>query len=431
MATLKDIRDFVKRNMDYQPTSTDFDKTLNQIINVQYMDIFTAKPYNFSQREVKLQVYKDVAKSATAGGTSSSPTITLSSGEWPTWAEGQVAEMTVGGVTVENEFTYRQNATIGYYQGEFLGSGAATITLKNRYIDLPEDCVDVLNVSRRTNNLTSNNVGQYVAISRYEDEWHNLPLDDTGTPSYWVYTDDYYLDSPRYITATGTTSGSGNGVRTIEVACAFAYRGANTDDYGIRYSGLSAPVTVSLTDTQVLNVQIGNAYSAKGLYKVVCFKSESNGWNNWRILDLGNASALNENYNLRLTELQSNDVQVNYTKFPESGGATKRIRLYLRQEEDYDLSVRYVYRPQQLNEDQDTVEIPSSHAIYAIGYAVLENMAMNTDNDSRAVYYQRKKEQVLQELDSHFLTSIARRYIKDYMSNRRMAPLYTKLTRNP
>ena len=129
--------------------------------------------------------------------------------------------------------------------------------------------------------------------------------------------------------------------------------------------------------------------------------------------------------------MQSNDVQVNYSKFPESGGATKRIRLYLRQSEDYDLSVRYVYRPQQLNEDRDTVEIPSSHAIYAIGYAVLENMAMNTDNDSRAVYYQRKKEQVLEELDSHFLTSIARRYIKDYMSNRRMAPLYTKLTRNP
>ena len=218
MATLKDIRDFVKRNMDYQPTSTDFDKTLNQIINVQYMDIFTAKPYNFSQREVKLQVYKDVAKSATAataGGTADAPTITLSTGTWPTWAEGQVVEMTVGGVTVENEFTYRDSATVGYYKGNYLGTGAATITLKNRYIDLPEDCVDVLNVSRRTNNLTSNNVGQYVAISRYEDEWHNLPLDDTGTPSYWVYTDDYHFDSPRYFTASPYASGSGHGIRTI------------------------------------------------------------------------------------------------------------------------------------------------------------------------------------------------------------------------
>ena len=431
MATLKDIRDFVKRNMDYQPTSTDFDKTLNQIINVQYMDIFTAKPYNFSQREVKLKVYKDVSYSnVAASGTSSAPTLTLSSGTLPTWAEGQIVEVSVTGGTAENEFTYRQSTTIGRYKGEYL-VGTATITFKNRYIDLPEDCVDVLNVSRRTNNLTSNNVGQYVAISRYEDEWHNLPLDDTGTPSYWVYTDDYHLDSPRYFTATGSTSGSGHGVRTVEVACAFAYSGANTDDYGIRYSGLSAPITVSLIDTQILNVQISSDYSEDGLYKVVCFKSESNGWYNWRVLDLDDPTALNKNYNLNLSELQSNDVQVNYNKMPENGGATKRIRLYLRQSEDYDLSVRYVYRPQQLNEDQDTVEIPSSHAIYAIGYAVLENMAMNTDNDSRAVYYQRKKEQVLEELDSHFLTSIARRYIKDYMSNRRMAPLYTKLTRNP
>lgn len=418
--------------MDYQPTSEDFDKTLNQIINVQYMDIFTAKPYNFSQREVKLKVYKDVAKSATAGGTSTSPTITLGTGTWPTWAEGQVAEMTVGGVTVENEFTYRHTTPVGYYKGAFLGAGAATITLKNRYIDLPNDCVDVLNVSRRTNNLTSNNVGQYVAISRYEDEWHNLPLDDTGTPSYWVYTDDYHLDSPRYFAAATSITGSGHGVRTVEMACAFAYRGGNTDDYGIRYSGLSAPVTLSLIDTQHVNIQMPSDFKAEGLYKVVCFKSESNGWYNWRILDLQPATALNVTYTaLTLANLQSNIIQVDYPKMPENGGSTKRIRLYLRQSEDYDLSVRYVYRPQQLNEDRDTIEIPSSHAVYAIGYAVLENMAMNTDNDSRAVYYQKKKEQVLEELDSHFLTSIARRYIKDYMSNRRIAPLYTKLSRTP
>lgn len=431
MATLKDIRDFVKRNLDYTPTSTDFDKTLNQLINVQYMDLFTAKPYNFAQKEAKVKVYKDVTHSnVAAGGTSSAPTLTLSSGTLPTWIEGQIVEISTIGGTAENEITFRQSSTVARYKGQYL-FGTSTITFKNRYIDLPEDCVEILNVSRRSLEITANNTGMYQAISRYEDEWHNLPLDETGEPYYWVYTDDYHLYSPSKFAATGTGTAAGHGIRTVEVACAFAYRGANTDDYGIRYSGLSSPITVSLTDAQKLNVQISSDYSVDGLYKVVCFKSESNAWNNWRILDLDDPTAFNKTYDLTLAELQSNDVQVNYEKAPENGGNTKRIRLYQRQDEDYELSIRYVYRPQSMNEDQDTVEIPSSHAVYAIGYAVLENMAMNTDNDQRSVYYQKKKEQALDELDSHFLTSQARRYVKSYMSNKRMPPIYTKLTRTP
>ena len=433
MATLKDIRDFVKRNLDYTPTSTDFDKTLNQLINVQYMDLFTAKPYNFAQKEAKVKVYKDIeTTNASINLVTKLITVPGASEDFPTWCEGQVASVNHGTLEEEIELTYRVDADNAYYKGDLTSvAGTKTITIKNRYIDLPEDCVEVLNVSRRSLEITANNTGMYQAISRYQEEWHNLPLDETGEPYYWVYHDEAHIEAPRFLTVAATVSGAGHGVRTLQISGAFVYRGANSDDYGKRYSGVSPETTITLADNQILQVSFTGNYSAEGFYKTVYFRNEENGWYNTRILDLKVPTTFTATYPLELSELQSNDVQVNYAKPPENGGNTKRIRLYQRQDEDYELSVRYVYRPKNMNEDQDTVEIPSSHAIYAIGYAVLENMAMNTDNDQRSVYYQKKKEQALDELDSHFLTSQARRYVKSYMSNKRLPPIYTKLTRTP
>ena len=428
MATLKDIRDFVKRNLDYTPTSTDFDKTLNQLINVQYMDLFTAKPYNFAQKEAKVKVYKDLSISG-ATVTSTQITIPVSSA-FPNWAEGQIVSIDDGTSKSEAELTYKQTPQIMNYTGT-LPTGTKSISIKNRYIDLPEDCVEILNISRRSLEITANNTGMYQAISRYEDEWHNLPLDETGEPYYWVYHDNAHIEAPRIIYVAGAVSGAGHGIRTLQVSGAFVYRGANPDEYGKRYSGKSPEKTITLADNQVLQVTFAGDYSANGFYKAVYFRNEENGWSNTRILDVGPPTAFTANYTLPNSVLLNNDVQVNYEKAPENGGNTKRIRLYQRQDEDYELSIRYVYRPQGMNEDQDTVEIPSSHAVSAIGYAVLENMAMNTDNDQRSVYYQKKKEQALDELDSHFLTSQARRYVKSYMSNKRMPPIYTKLTRTP
>ena len=119
MATLKDIRDFVKRNLDYTPTSTDFDKTLNQLINVQYMDLFTAKPYNFAQKEAKVKVYKDVdTTDATINLTTKKITVPGASTDFPTWCEGQVASVNHGTLEEEIELTYREDADHAYYKGE-------------------------------------------------------------------------------------------------------------------------------------------------------------------------------------------------------------------------------------------------------------------------------------------------------------------------
>ena len=119
MATLKDIRDFVNRNLDYTPTSTDFDKTLNQLINVQYMDLFTAKPYNFAQKEAKVKVYKDIeTTNASINLVTKLITVPGASEDFPTWCEGQVASVNHGTLEEEIELTYRVDADNAYYKGD-------------------------------------------------------------------------------------------------------------------------------------------------------------------------------------------------------------------------------------------------------------------------------------------------------------------------
>ena len=123
---------------------------------------------------------------------------------------------------------------------------------------------------------------------------------------------------------------------------------------------------------------------------------------------------------------------ITYPIYNGASGTTQRIRLYPRQDEDYELTVRYVYRPLGLNEDQDTPTLPpAQHMILA--YAALEQLSMQTNNDSRAGYYHAKMVQMVEELDARYLTSPARRFVKGFMGNglTNPIPMYTNLRRLP
>ena len=64
-------------------------------------------------------------------------------------------------------------------------------------------------------------------------------------------------------------------------------------------------------------------------------------------------------------------------EYPE--GYRMTLRLYPRQSEDYDLTIRYVYRPKRLVEDTDTPDLPQSHHI-VLAYACLADVLAKHDN---------------------------------------------------
>lgn len=427
MPNLSDIRTFTLNNLDYSPTNSDFRAAIDGYINDQYFGIFTSKPYDFAQREVKIPVYADLTLSGTKAGGAST-LITVPAGI-PDWVEGQVLE--VGGV--EYEIVYKATATQILCEPALTSAIAAseTITIKNRYIDLPFDCVSILNVMRRQLEITPQRVGRYVAVSRYEDEYYNLPLDEKNIPAYWIYADNAKLRAPRTVEATVIAGPAGSGARVVEAAQAFVYRGANEKYY--RISGLSPAVSVSLTDAQKLEVKLQNTFLNEGWYRAVYFRSTENNLYHFRLLGVFEPGFTTQTFNLTAGELADNTfAQPEYKLFRNNDGLTKRIRLYPRQDEDYELTVRYVYRPDYLLEDADTPDLPSSAAM-SIAFAVLEELSMMTDNTGRAGYYQAKKDQLIRELDTRHLTSPARRYIKRYMSEGLASPvpMYTNLRKLP
>ena len=281
MPDLLDLRLFVQNNLDYSPVNTSWRVAVDSYINDVYKRIFTGKAYDFAQKVVKIPVYADVTHTGAAWSGALSGTVSLPAGKnWPEWCEGQIVELD----GIEFEIAYRLDAQNVYlktsYDTAFTG---ATAVIKNRFIDMPADCSYILNVSRRTLAITARNVGQYTAVSRFEDEYHNLPLDEVSVPAYWIPSDDEHTASPRQLTSSIVAAPAGQGSRNVEVALAFAQRGASRD---YRFSALTNEVSISLSDTEQVQITYTDNFRNQGYYKALFFRSTEAGIYTWRRLDV-------------------------------------------------------------------------------------------------------------------------------------------------
>ena len=90
-----------------------------------------------------------------------------------------------------------------------------------------------------------------------------------------------------------------------------------------------------------------------------------------------------------------------------------------------------MYRPKRLIDDADTPELPSAnHQVLA--YMSLRDIFIKHDNNAQAAMYDRKVAQEMLKIEQRYLTSIAKRYIKQFMPPNRTGsvPLYTPLIQN-
>ena len=124
------------------------------------------------------------------------------------------------------------------------------------------------------------------------------------------------------------------------------------------------------------------------------------------------------------------DFEFNTEPYTAIDGNTQRIRLYPRQDQDYDITVRYMFRPQPLVNDNDTPEMPSS-AHHILAYMALRELFVKLDNLPQANMYERKVAQEMVKLEQRYLTQIPRRFVKRGMLDGVVnpLPLYTPLTR--
>ena len=158
---LQYIRQYIANVTDYDAlANSDYSGQLDDIINETYRQIFSEKPFTFAQKEVKVQVYTDA--SVVASGTyngATKLTIVTATTDVPTWIEGNIVEID----NVEYDVLYIDRgffATRFYLKDVVPTFTSLTITFKQRFIRLPQDCVAILQVSRRSYEITPSDTGR-------------------------------------------------------------------------------------------------------------------------------------------------------------------------------------------------------------------------------------------------------------------------------
>ncbi len=288
---LKDIREYIANVIDYDPSSNnDYNTQIDDIINHHYRMLFSSKEFTFAQREVKIEVYEDETVSATAQyfPATGLTEINAVSG-LPQWAEGNIVE--IEGVEYEVLYNNPGNFNDCYVVGNVAFSGTKDVRFKNRFIRLPVDCIALLQVGRRSMSISPTDVGRYIPMTRYEDEFYNLPLDEVNIPNYWVIQDDFMLIAPNVppsISAFTTTAGKG--VRTVRVAQTYL-KWENNGAAGEVESGLSKfSEPIELGDDKILQISYPAMPSLKPYSRRIYIVDDSNDPSFKRCISCGSSS---------------------------------------------------------------------------------------------------------------------------------------------
>ena len=413
---LKALRAYVANVLDYDPSNTTYARQVDDLLNEADRSICASKPFTFINKATEVTAYKDRSATITFAA---STLITTAGAFFESWMVNQQVEV--------GDETYTILAVVSgtnaHLERAFTGTpGAQTATVVNRYLDLPADCTTVLGVARRTNTRTPSSPGMLTPLTRYEDEWYNLPLGEINLPIYWVYADPVYIEAPRvnFTAAVLDTGVSGHGVRTCEFTSTFV-RGNRESPHG-------QVVSVTTTDKEEVTITPLTSPEPTGLYKRYYFRCTEFGYNAWRLIEQPSGTAFEvapDNTTLlrleRYTEaevggdpttgLTTSESFYQDTRMEEPDGFIQRIRLYPRQDKDYVFTIRYMQAHQPMREDSDVSAIPPEHRML-IAYKALADVLVKHDNPVQSELYRKRYDAMLLQLEKRYLVTPSRRIVK-------------------
>ena len=410
---LKALREYVANVLDYDPTNPTYQTQVDRLLNEADRRICTEKLYTFAQVISDIEVYADKGVIVTIGAGGS---ITGAAGTFESYMEGHVIKI---GDT-EYQIAWVQSDTQAYLTTAPTPAGAQTGKVIHRYVFVPQDCVQIVGLARRSNTLTPTNPGQLSPITQYEDEWNNLPLGETGIPEVWVPANTVGVRAPRIGVNTGTAGGVGLGVRTVEVGVVHQF--ANY------ISAVADVQKVSLTATQKLTVTPVSALpNTTGLYRRVYLRAPDHGLEDWRpalidpsgeVVNLNPAHTAATTVQSSLAHLQSETYYVEERLIAPTG-TCERIRLYPRQSEQMTLQLRYLADHRPMVEDNDTSIIPAAHRMI-IAYRALYEVLVKHNNPTLAELYRKRYDAGLLQLERRYLSQPSRQLVKGFMSPSRI-----------
>jgi len=406
---LKALREYVANVLDYDPTNPTYKTQVDRLLNEADRRICTEKLYTFAQVISDLTVYADKSVTVAIGSGGS---ITGAAGTFESYMAGHIID--IGGT--EYQIAWVSTDQQAYLTTEPATASSQTATVLQRYVFLPQECVQVVGLARRSQAITPTNPGQLSPITQYEDEWNNLPMGETGIPETFVPANPVGVRAPRIGVTTSTATASSQGVRTIEVGV--------VHQFATYISSVADIQTVSLTNTQQLQVTPVSALgNTTGLYRRVYLRAPNHGLDDWRpalavsggapvSLDPSSTGAVNVQSSL--THLQSETYYVE-ARLVAPTGTCDRIRLYPRQSTTMTLQLRYLADHRPMVEDNDTSIIPAAHRML-IAYRALYEVLVKHNNPSLAELYRKRYDTGLLQLERRYLSQPSRRLVKGYMS---------------
>ncbi len=287
---------------------------------------------------------------------------------------------------------------------------------KNRYLDLPTDCVGLISVGVRD---IKEDTLPHSNVSRYLDEVYDLDLNQTGRPTDWVLHDDVTIIPPRTAPVLALVGGGGAApaAGTYQVRYTYVHNGRESGP-----SPVSNELTFAIND-QINVTGLLNSGTNSGLLKRVYIKTpDSKAFYAMTQADVAEATMSILNIGL------ATDYITNSPRLPEHDGYIHRIRLWPRQDTELDMQVRMLFRPKELIDDADTPEFPSAHHRYLV-YRACEELFIKHNNLQHSEMYRRKADKELLKMGNRHLSEGATHWVKQsYQSTQRFFPPTPSLT---
>ena len=417
---LAEMRDMVGSIVDYDPNVQTYKDEVTRILNELYLDFFTDRPWKFAQETEEVQIYKDVT--VTDGVINAGQnTITSASNPFLDWMEGAIVEIKGAADANNGEYVIAKSTTGVLYLEAFSSTqnkAGLTVVIKQRFIDMPEDCNEVLSLGIRS--PTAGTTAHFEYLSRARDEEYSLLLSSTGLPTDWLIYDDVTMTQPVLqptlaADAAGTTWSQ---VGTYYVQYTFVHK--NKESAPSPVASVASP-TSGNWQLDLTNVQ--NTGTNSGIFKRFYLRTTTS----QAFYQVSNAiidetTLLINNLNVAV------DYLANARRLPENDGHYKRVRLYPRQDDDYLVEVRFVYRPDRLIEDTDVPEFPPAHHRYLV-YRACQELFVKHDNLQHSELYRRKADTELLRIENTYLSEGAGVWIKQgYRESQRRYTSQTSLT---
>lgn len=396
---LSEIRNMVGSIVDYDPNVQTYIDEVNRVVNEIYLDFFTDRPWKFAQETEEIQVYRDVIVAATITLGASSVQDIITNPFLP-WMEGAIVEI-VGNITTADNGEYViAKSTAGTLTLEGFTASAndgVTATVKQRFVDMPADCSEVMSIGIRS--PMSGTQAHFDYLSRNRDEELSLLLSSTGLPTDWLIHDDATMIQPVLASALAINAAGTLGAGLHYVKYTFVHKN--------KESAPSPASTVTLGAADSIDISgLQDTGANSGILKKAYIRTpDSNAY-----YASSSATANETTPTIGSASLDAAYL-VSAERLPENDGHYKRVRLYPRQDTDYLIEVRFVFRPDRLIEDTDVPEFPPDHHRYLV-YRACQELFVKHDNITHSEVYRRKADVEMLRMENNYLSEGAGYWIK-------------------